>query len=126
MISLTLPFPPSLNTYYRHVVIPVKSGKGRSVTLMSMAGRKYREAVKNIATGACACMSGPLRVCLELYPPDRRARDLDNYAKAVLDALTHAGVWGDDSQMDELHIYRRGIKRGGELVATIEVMEDAR
>lgn len=123
MIALTLPFPPSLNTYYRHVVIPVKSGKGRSVTLMSMAGRKYREAVKKIATGACACMSGPLRVCLDLYPPDRRARDLDNYAKAVLDALTLSGVWGDDAQIDELRIVRRTVVRCGSLFVTIEAME---
>ena len=33
-----------------------------------------------------------------LYPPDARRRDIDNYNKALCDALTHAGVWEDDSQ----------------------------
>lgn len=118
-MKLTLPFPPSLNTYYRHCVIPLKSGSGRSVTLISKPGREYRAEVVQIAGGGVA-LSGRLAVTLELYPPDKRARDVDNHAKAVLDALTHSGVWADDSQIDELHIYRRGIKRGGELVVTIE------
>lgn len=120
-MKIRLPFPPSVNTYYRHYVIPLKSGRGRSVTLISKPGREYRADVVRIASGG-ASLSGRLAVTIELYMPDKRVRDCDNYVKAVLDALTHAGVWGDDSQIDELHIYRREIKRGGELVATIEVM----
>ncbi len=27
-----------------------------------------------------------------MFPPDNRIRDLDNYNKALFDALTHAGV----------------------------------
>lgn len=120
-MRLTLPFPPSLNTYYRHCVIPLKSGRGRSVTLISKPGREYRADVVRIAGGGVA-LSGRLAVTLELFPPDKRSRDVDNHAKAVLDALTHAGVWSDDSQIDELHIYRREIERGGELIVTIEVL----
>lgn len=30
--------------------------------------------------------------------------DADNLAKSVLDALTKAGVWGDDKQVDELRV----------------------
>jgi crossover junction endodeoxyribonuclease RusA len=33
------------------------------------------------------------------YPPDHRRRDLDNLAKAILDALQHAGVYGNDCQV---------------------------
>jgi Holliday junction resolvase RusA-like endonuclease len=46
------------------------------------------------------------RVVVEVYVPDRRKRDLDNLHKGILDSLTHAGVWGDDSQIDDLRIYR--------------------
>jgi crossover junction endodeoxyribonuclease RusA len=45
---------------------------------------------------------GKLDVSIILYPPDIRVRDLDNYFKAPLDALTHARLWGDDSQIKRL------------------------
>ncbi|NBW22487.1 MAG: RusA family crossover junction endodeoxyribonuclease, partial [Caulobacteraceae bacterium] len=41
--------------------------------------------------------AGSVRVVIEAFPPDRRKRDLDNILKSLLDALTHAGVWEDDS-----------------------------
>jgi crossover junction endodeoxyribonuclease RusA len=35
-------------------------------------------------------------------PPDARRRDIDNYNKALFDALTHAGIWEDDSQVKRM------------------------
>jgi len=48
-----------------------------------------------------------------LYPPDARRRDLDNYMKALLDALTQAKVWLDDEQVDSLDIHRGKLVKGG-------------
>jgi crossover junction endodeoxyribonuclease RusA len=48
-----------------------------------------------------------------LFPPDRRKRDLDNYMKGLLDALTVAELWTDDSLVDQLHIFRGEIVSGG-------------
>jgi crossover junction endodeoxyribonuclease RusA len=121
---LELQFPPSLNSYYRHVVMPLKSGKGRSVTLLSKPGREYRESVVGVCRDIQEKMTGRLSVTLDLFPPDRRTRDVDNYAKSLLDSLTHAGIWGDDSQIDALHIYRREIERGGRVVVKIETIGD--
>jgi Holliday junction resolvase RusA-like endonuclease len=36
------------------------------------------------------------------FPPDARRRDIDNYNKALFDALTHAGIWEDDSQVQRM------------------------
>ncbi len=47
-------------------------------------------------------------VKMAVYPADRRRRDIDNYPKAVFDALTAAHVWEDDTIVDELHIVRKG------------------
>lgn len=121
-VVLDLPWPPSLNAMWRHVVIPSRGGKGRSCTLLSKQGREYRErVVKQYAGGES--LTGRLKVTLELYPPTRRRTDVDNYAKGILDALTHAGVWGDDSQVDDLRIIRRDVLRGGRCTVTIETME---
>lgn len=86
-MKLTLPFPPSVNTYWRHPNKGPFAGK----SLISVAGRKFRSAT-------CAAIIEQLRrlpkptsthaaVEIILYPPDKRIRDLDNYNKALFDAL---------------------------------------
>ena len=113
---LTLPFPPALNSYYRHVVV-----RGQPRTLISEKGREYRERVKRVV-GPVATLRGRLAVCVLACPPDRRARDLDGMHKALLDALTHAGVWADDSLIDVLMTVRGDRVRGGRVVLRIEPM----
>ena len=53
---------------------------------------------------------------------DRRRRDIDNIAKALLDALQHGGVYIDDSQIVDLRIKKADPVEGGStLVQIIEV-----
>lgn len=119
-MKLILPYPPSVNTYWRHVVM------GRSArVLISKEGRAYRKAVGDaVAEQRAGRMSGSRKLAVNLtaFPPDARARDLDNLPKAVLDALTHAGVWSDDSQIDALHILRGAKCPGGLLTVEIEAI----
>mgnify|MGYP003327377193 FL=1 len=98
MIELTLPWPPSVNRYWR-------TFQGRMI--ISAEGRSYRKAVADqvlIQRGA-KHYEGKIRVVIEAFRPDNRRRDLDNLFKAVLDACTHAGVWADDSNIVDLRIY---------------------
>lgn len=99
MIQFTLPFPPSMNHYWR-------AFKGRKI--ISESGRRYRteglaifDALRANA-GRIEALAGPVEMVLELYPPDKRRRDCDNHIKAIGDLLTHAGIWGDDSQVKRL------------------------
>lgn len=77
-LVLELPFPPSVNHYWRHVIL----------------GRRARTLI--------------------------RRRDLDNFGgKALLDALTHAGVWLDDSQVRSLSMRWGANTHGG--LAVVEI-----
>lgn len=101
-MKLVLPFPPSVNSYWR----APNSGPLKGRHLISQKGRAFQSA-------ACAAIIKQLRklpkpsselaaVEITLYPPDKRCRDIDNYNKALFDALTHAGVWEDDSQVKRM------------------------
>lgn len=120
-IIFELPWPPSVNHYWRNVVV------GRHArTLISADGRAYKRNVGQAVLEQTVGQKikhkpflGRVSVELTLYPPDRRSRDIDNSTKAVLDALTDAKVWRDDSQVDELHIRRADVVRGGKAVVQI-------
>lgn len=119
--SVTLPWPPSTNRIWRNVAV---SGKPR--TLLSQEGRRYRKAAADaclLAKLAGLQISDRLALRLVVQAPDRRARDLDNTVKAVQDALTHAGVWLDDSQIDRLLVERGPVVKGGRVSVTVEVMD---
>jgi crossover junction endodeoxyribonuclease RusA len=103
-----------------------KGKKQRVVTIVGKKGKAYQLA----AAGELLCQGVVMRglhercaVHIKAYPPDRRKRDLDNLPKGVLDALTKAEVWGDDSQVDDLRITRGHIVKGGLLEITIQPME---
>ncbi|WP_312466180.1 RusA family crossover junction endodeoxyribonuclease [Atlantibacter hermannii] len=118
-MKLTLPFPPSVNTYWR---APNK-GPLAGRHLISAAGRKYQ-------SDACAAIieqfrrlpkpsTTPAEVAITLFPPDQRRRDLDNYNKALFDALTHAGVWEDDSQVKRMLVEWGPVVPKGKVEITI-------
>ena len=108
---LVLPFPLSVNQYYRSVPI------GRFVQVkISKDGRQYRKAVEAAVRDALGGtlpepLTGRLQVTIELWQKDRRRRDIDNVLKALLDSLTHSHIWEDDSQVDDLRVTRLGIDR---------------
>lgn len=107
--SIRLNYPPSVNNYWRHV---------GSRTYISPAGRAYRDHAAGYLTDV---RFGTARIALQLevIPPDNRRRDLDNVAKAILDALQHAGIYDDDSQIDHLMLIRLPVEPPGAIDVTI-------
>ncbi|MDD5699469.1 MAG: RusA family crossover junction endodeoxyribonuclease [Victivallaceae bacterium] len=104
-MEFELPYPPSINHYYRHV--------GPRV-LISREGRKYHERVTAVVrAGEWRTLQCPVELTIELYPPDRRVRDADNCIKPVQDALQNAGLFVNDSQVKDLHVYMREPLAGG-------------
>jgi len=107
----TLPYPPSVNTYWRHV---------GNRTLISRDGRAFRRKVcAMLAADGASPVDGPLDVEIELYPPDRRRRDLDNCLKSSLDALEKGGAYYDDSQIVRIVAEKRQPVDGGRMIVRV-------
>lgn len=117
-LRFSLPWPPSVNTYWRHIVLGGKFKKAQARVLLSEQGRRYQvEAFAALARQQVprGAVKGRLAVSIVAYPPDRRARDLDNLLKSTLDALKHAGTILDDADIDILQVRRGPVRPGGEL-----------
>lgn len=110
-----LPWPPSVNRYWRNV-------RGR--VLISKEGRQYKRAIKMLTLTGKMPRLGQQRISMRIdaFPPDRRRRDLDNTLKVVADSLQDAGLFDDDSQIDEIHIKRGHIVKGGALLVELKAI----
>lgn len=120
VITLKLPYPPSTNTYWRHP----STGRLAGRHLISKKGREYRNTVGwlvRLHHAGRDPLSARLDVRIDLQPPDKRKRDLDNTLKALWDACTHGGLWEDDSQIDRLTVARLLPCQGGSV--TMHVVE---
>lgn len=115
MITLTLPLGPTINHYF------ARSGNR---TYLPASVKEYRKEVADIVAAAGKeTLTGRLSVFAAIHPRSRRKTDLDNYAKAMQDALTHAGVFLDDEQIDSLHLVRREPIKGGKVTVVIQEIE---
>ena len=132
IIRLTLPSPPSVNTLHGVRVMMVR-GQPRAVPYKTHAHADYLGAVANAVR--CAALreprlqrlhespafTGPVRFTWHWHRP-RAVGDLDNPLKALWDSLTAARVWGDDSQVVELHGYRHDDKTNPRVDVDIEAL----
>jgi len=109
---IILPWPPSGNHGTRH------AGGAHYLTREHV---DYRAKVLELVNGLKQrAPLGRLRVTAHFAVPDKRRRDLDNVWKVASDALQHAGLIWDDSAIDELHLYRTPVVKGGEVNVLIE------
>lgn len=98
-LTIPLPWPPSVNHYWRHVGAKI---------LISKPGRQYRIRVRTLTAGV-STIQGPVRIDVAAHAPDRRRRDLDNLTKSLFDSLQAAGVLVDDCQVKDFRIRWAGI-----------------
>ena len=115
VITLTLPYPPSVNHYW---------GVRGIHRYLGVKGKFFRLKVSEaVATLNRPTLTGRIAVFVSLYPPDKRNRDIDNVLKALLDALEHAGCYENDSQIDDIRIVRCEPRKGGSCVVVIVPIE---
>lgn len=114
MFTLTLPYPPSVNTYW---------GFRGSHRFLTAKAKEFKKCVANefLCSGRLGFADKRLAVYVQLSPPDKRVRDIDNCLKPLLDALCQAGVFVDDGQVDYLSVERRAVVKGGSCTVRIEL-----
>lgn len=102
VIALTLPLPPSVNSYWRSV--PATRSR-RAKVLISEEGRRFKARCHLAALAQCRKpIDGPVTVRAVVYFKDRR-RDLDNVCKPLFDALQ--GVcYRNDSQVCRIELVK--------------------
>jgi crossover junction endodeoxyribonuclease RusA len=114
---LVLPFPPSGNTYYRSI----RMGQSCRV-LISKRGREYKQTVSDMIEAIDDPPFPPfpntsrLGISITLHAPTRRKYDIDNFTKALFDALESAGVIENDNQFDVMTVKRGEVIRGGRAI----------
>jgi Holliday junction resolvase RusA-like endonuclease len=114
-VTITLPWPPSVNHYY----VTANMG-GRLMRLIGAEGKAYQRTVSEVLKSmGNPRLEGDLVVDeLILHPPTLARRDLDNSLKALWDSLqdrkdkktgiTIPGLFRDDWQIREYHCIKWG------------------
>jgi len=95
--------------------------------LIAKAGREYRESVKRFIYQygfKTIPLEVKLRMEIEMYPPDRRGRDVDNYQKPILDSLEKAKFYENDRQVKELESKMKAMVPGGGLIIRVFKLKD--
>jgi len=110
-VSLTLPWPPSANRYWRSLTIG-----GRARVVLSKEARDYKRATAALAVPAP--IDGPVKLTLRMFRPARRG-DLDNAIKVAVDSIQGV-VFANDSQVVELHAYLGDDKHNPRVEVTAE------
>lgn len=116
-LTLHLPWPPTANHIWQHA---------RRMNYLSKEYKSFLEltffSVRSQLPRKHKPLEDEVRVTILLFPPTNRKYDVDNRVKPILDALTKAGVWEDDSQVRTLTVskcFRRDDEEP-EAIVTIE------
>lgn len=110
---LVLPMPPSTNRYWRNF---------RGMTVISAEAKAYKAgAAESAKAQGAVVLDCPVSVTVWVYR-GRKAGDLDNRLKVVLDALQ--GIcYANDDQITEIHAYRHDDKGNARIEVEVEAAQ---
>lgn len=97
------------------------TSRGKFATMyMSAEGKALKEDYQWQAKSQWKgkLITGDIDLRVELFFGDKRVRDIDNYNKLILDALTGI-VWEDDSQIQSLLIVKNYDKKNPRIVLQV-------
>jgi len=133
-INLSLPYPPSVNHYWQHKA--VRSRQTRRWTVIKFLSSRAKSFRKEVEArvyeqlGIPPKLSDRLAIIVHQHygPRDEQhehsgpAQDIDNCLKSLFDAMEHAGVYRNDSQIDELLVVKKRRAAIGRVEVTIKTI----
>lgn len=101
MYTFNLPIPPSVNDYYG-----THTKFGHPTIYIKTKGKQYRKDVLDyvLLNNLQLKANILLQVDIIFTPKTKHRQDVDNVQKCLLDSLTHAEVYDDDSLIYKLTI----------------------
>ena len=118
--EFTLPYPPTVNHYHQ----PVRQGRGVRIIKGAKARAYQVDAVAAIVAAGLDAegIDGPVRITITLNHPTLARYDVDGRPKGILDAITDAGFWLDDSQVQSMTV-EKGVKvKGGNALIKVYLL----
>lgn len=113
-LILELPFPPSVNSYWgfkgHRRFLTKKAVEFKAIVAYQVLKQRTRYGKQT------------LEMRIVWHSPDKRIRDIDNPIKPLLDALTQAGLFDDDSQIKKLHIEFGESMKGGKTTVVLSTL----
>ena len=118
--EFNLPYPPTVNHYHQ----PVRQGRGVRIIKGAKARAYQADAVAAITAAGLDAegIDGPVRITITLNPPTLARYDVDGRPKGILDAITAAGFWLDDSQVQSMTVEKGEKVKGGSAVVKVWVI----
>lgn len=117
-LTIMLPWPPSINHYWR------RSPMGGNY--ISSDGKAYLQHVALLLRQQrVRPIDGPVSFKVQLNPPNKRRRDLDNCLKVLIDAVTKGGALGDDFQIKHLEASMLNVVADGRAVVELRAIDES-
>lgn len=114
--TLTLPFPPSTNLYWRI---------GNNRIHLTETAKAYKLEAGYRANAVCKKpITEEVRLTVNFYRP-RAIGDTDNLLKVLLDSMSGI-IYKDDRQVAEIHAYRFNDPSNPRAEVTIETIKEER
>lgn len=110
MITLTLPYPPSVNAAY---------GSHGNRRFMRPRAVIFKKAVAELCKGLPSFGDRPVELSIIFHPRDKRLMDISNSIKILEDSL-QGYLYDDDQQVWKLTIERAEKIKGGGCVVTVK------
>lgn len=113
-----LPVPPTTNNLF----VNNRRTGGR---FPSGAYEKWKKSAAKCFQGIDKPLEGRIHAIYKFVFPDKRRRDVENFAKAPSDFLTAQKVFHDDSQIDHLELVRSEGTIPGVYITLTEIIQNS-